>query len=116
MWPLPGGFKHFSRVAYCVDSVESQLNPMVGALWIAPHHDVMRLARANEGRPEAHGGPALVRFRVIDCRNVVLGDAFLEDVYGRMSDRRQGLQLVGGPSMTCFKFRGPRGRCHRQHI
>src|SRR2546427_559835 len=45
---LPARLEHLSRVAHCADSVEPELDPMVGANRVAPGDQVMRLAGPDE--------------------------------------------------------------------
>src|SRR2546421_6165156 len=79
---LPARLEHLSCVAHGADSVESELDPMIGANRHAPGDNVLRLAGADERRPDSDRLLAFVRFGVIDLGDVVLRHAALQDVHG----------------------------------
>src|SRR2546429_2905800 len=75
---LPARLEHLSRVAHVADSVESELDPMIGANRVAPGDNVLRLAGADERGPDSDGLLAFVRFAVVDLGDVVFGHTALE--------------------------------------
>src|SRR5438874_12222665 len=79
---LPARLEHLSRVAHCADSVESELDPVVGANRIAPGDQVMSLAGPDERGPDSDRRLALVRFDVVALGDVVLRNAALEVMHG----------------------------------
>src|SRR5438874_10145738 len=85
---LPARLEHLSRVADCTDSVESELDPMIGANRVAPGDQVMSLAGPDEGRPNLDRRLAFVRFDVVDFGDVVLGHAVFQHVDRFEVDRR----------------------------
>src|SRR5437016_3577990 len=78
---LPARLEYLSRVAHCSDSVESELDPVIGANRVAPGDHVLRLAGADERRPDSDGLLAFARFRVVDLGDVVFGHTALENVH-----------------------------------
>src|SRR5437762_12323310 len=85
---LPARLEHLSCVAHCADSVEAELDPMIGADRIAPGDQVMSLAGPYEGRANSNRRLAFVRFDVVDFGDVVLGHAAFQHVDGFEVDRR----------------------------
>src|SRR5437762_8159679 len=49
---LPARLEHFSRVAHVADSVEPELDPVIGANRHAPGDNVLSLAGADERGPD----------------------------------------------------------------
>src|SRR2546429_8530936 len=70
---LPARLEHLARVAHCADSVESELDPMIGAHRKAPGDEVVRLAGPDERRPDSDRHLPFVRFDVVDLGDVVPG-------------------------------------------
>src|SRR5947209_12610306 len=100
---LPARLEHFSRVARCEDSVESELDPMIGADRIAPGDQVMSLAGPDEGRANSDRRLAFVRFDVVDLGDVVLGHAAFQHVDRFEVDPRKRLEILRSDLATFFE-------------
>src|SRR5207245_223235 len=113
---LPARLEHFSRVAHVADSVESELDPMIGANRHAPGDNVLSLAGADERGPDPDGLWALVRLRIIDLRDVVLDHAALQHVHGVEGDRGKRVEILRRGLATLFETRRRRTGRHRPHL
>src|SRR6059058_805132 len=100
---LPARLEHLSRVAHGADSVESELDPMIGADRIGPGDQVMSLAGPYEGRANSNRRLAVVRFDVVDLGDVVLGHAVFEHVDRFEVDRRKRLEILRSNLATFFE-------------
>src|SRR5947208_2453020 len=105
---LPARLEHLSRVAHVADSVEPQLDPMIGANRVAPGDNVLRLAGADERGPDSDGLRALVRLGVVDLRDVVLDYAALQHVHGVEGDRGKRVEILRRGVATLFETWGKR--------
>src|SRR5439155_16845340 len=103
---LPARLEHFSRVAHCADSIESELDPMISAFRVAPGNNVLSLAGADERGPDSDCLLAFVRFGVVDLGDVVLDHAALQHVHGVEGDRRKPFEILRRGVATVFETWG----------
>src|SRR5438309_5613200 len=113
---LPARLEHLSRVAHVADSVEPQLDPMIGANRVAPGNNVLSLAGADERGPDSDGLRALVRLRIVDLGNVMLGHAALQHVYGVEGDRGKRFEILRRGVAALFETWGKRLARHGPNV
>src|SRR5437870_9422023 len=96
------------RVAHCADSIESELDPMIGAFRVTPGNNVLSLAGADERGPDSDRLLAFVRVGVLDLRDVVLDHAAFQLVHGVEGDRRKRFEILRRGVATLFETWGKR--------
>src|SRR2546421_3472444 len=105
---LPARLEHLSRVAHVADSVEPELDPVIGANRHAPGDNVLSLAGADERRSDSDCLRALVRLGVVDLGDVVLDHAAFENVHGVLGDRGKRVEILRRGVATPFETWGAR--------
>src|SRR2546430_3058852 len=113
---LPARLEHFSRVAHGADSVESELDPMIGAFRVTPGNNVLSLAGADERGPDSDRLLAFVRFGVVDLGNVVLDHAAFQHVHGVEGDRGKRFEILRRGVATLFETWGKRLARHAPNV
>ena len=89
---------------------------MIGAFRVTPGNNVLSLAGADERGPDSDRLLALVRLRVVDLRNVVLGHAALQHVHGVEGDRGKRFEILWRGVATLFETWGKRLARHAPNV
>src|SRR5439155_18726837 len=113
---LPARLEHLSRVAHRADSVESEIDPMIGAYREAPGDQVVSLAGADERRPDSDRLQAIVRFGVVDLGDVVLGHAPFQHMDGLEVDIGNRFEILRRGVASFFEIRRKRLALHPPNV
>ena len=89
---------------------------MVGANRKAPSDKVASLAGANECRPDSDRRRTVVRFGVVNLRNVVFGHAAFQHVDGVEIDIRNRFEILRRGVASFFEIRRKRLALHAPNV